>query len=276
MMAEHAAVHWLQKLNKNRCANRAMHACIEFNSRGCSIGQDVDPVSHTLPPQQVMLAAQCWAQRQPAWRLLAAVTALHCAAMALFSSGFLLTRVELTRRSGCNDAGCLGQWSGMSAPRDPQQCCAAAGKGCSDASSRTAGDCPRSSTSAADQEQCGNAGASAADQQPDQLSDQAAADAVDGGCCCEPHFNKTLWLIIDALRFDFVLHEPSAAGLDIRQGDAALGLDPPPPREPPPLPPHVQRMPELLSLATDWVRTAVIGQPWSYLTSAHNHLAGWW
>ena len=201
-----------------------------------------------------------WAQRQPAWRLLAGLTALHVTAVALFSSGFLLTRVELTQRSRCDDAGCSDHVGGMSEPRDPQQRFTTAGQGCSAASSRTAGECAICSASAAGHEHSG-CDAGTADQQPDQHRNHAAAEALAGGCCGPPHFNKTLWLIIDALRFDFVLHEPSAAGLDILQGDAALGLDPPPPQGPPPLPPHVQQMPELLSLATDWVRTALCGQP---------------
>ncbi len=198
-----------------------------------------------------------WVQRQPAWRLLAALTALHCAAVALFSSGFLLTRVELTQRSRCEDVGCLDHTGGMPVPRDPQQRSTTARQRCSDSRFRTAGDCASIDTSAAGRQECsGDAGASAADRQPDQLTDQEAAEAVQDSCCGPPHFNKTLWLIIDALRFDFVLHEPSAADVVIHQSDAALGLDPPPPHGPPPLPPHVQRMPELLSLARDWVRTA--------------------
>ena len=182
-----------------------------------------------------------WVLRQPPWRLLATFTALHAAAVALFSSGFLLTRVELTQRSRCNDDGCGVGARVAQEPHDRRQCVPEADKQCTDGRFDAA--------SARD------ASKTAAHWKPGQPDNQAEAGTVTSGCCGQPQYSKTLWLIIDALRFDFVLHEPAALGLSSEQGDAALGMDPPPPHDPPPLPPHVQRMPELLSLARDWVRT---------------------
>jgi hypothetical protein len=81
------------------------------------------------------------------------------------------------------------------------------------------------------------------------------ADVAASLRCGPPHFNKTLWRIIDALRFDFLLYVPAAAAESISDGDVGLRTAPTPSSIPPPLPPHVQRMPELLSLGRDWVRT---------------------
>ena len=199
-----------------------------------------------------------WVLRQPVWRLLAALTALHVAAVALFSSGFLLTRVELTQRSCCDNVGCEGPADGIQRPGRPQQCFAMADKESSGESSAAAGEGTSTGASAGGHGWCtAGAEAVAADPQPNELNNQAEGEAGVGSCCGAPHFNKTLWLIIDALRFDFVLCDPSAAGLDIQHGNDVFERDPPPPHGPPPLSPHVQRMRELLSLARDWVRTAV-------------------
>ena len=209
----------------------------------------------------VRLAA--WALRQHLWRVLAALTILHAAAVALFSSGFLLTRVELTQRSRCDSAECLGAGCPPqdlhSVPQRPPT---------AECSVVEADECPRkvpafssdSKTSALHKPSTADAVSTGRPhaQQSQDPGDQRAADAATNGLRCgPPHFNKTLWLIVDALRFDFVLHELPAAADRVRDGDAASRSAAAPLSAPPRLAPHVQKMPELLSLGRDWVRTDV-------------------
>ena len=202
-----------------------------------------------------------WALRQPPWRLLAALTTLHAAAVALFSSGFLLTRVELTQRSRCNDDGCF---DGGRTPQGPDgvehrstaaECAAFQPNECPQMPSATTTPTPHDAsitdaTSMDEQHRPGNG---------------LMADVTGGFCCAKPHFNKTLWLIIDALRFDFVLHEPLSATEGTPDGKTGLPISSNPSSSAPPRPPHVQKMPELLSLGRDWVR--------AHATLISNHIS---
>ncbi len=97
-----------------------------------------------------MRGAPAFLQQAPPLVLLLANTAVHILALGLFSSGFLLTRVEVNTRSSC---------------------CEPFGFG---------GACGGSSGSPED------------------------------GCWGRRHYNKSVWIVIDALRFDFVACEPAA------------------------------------------------------------------
>lgn len=97
---------------------------------------------------------------------------LHVAALGLFASGFLLTRVELTTRSACDDAS-----EGLISFRtsDPANSTCGTGGAANDASAYT-----------------------------QQSSSGGTCGDRDTGCWGARHFSKTVWVIIDALRFDFV------------------------------------------------------------------------
>ena len=205
-------------------------------------------------------ARLAWALRQPPWRLLAAFTALHAAAVALFSRGFLLTRVELTQRSRCDDAGCLGASCPSHAPDNLQRQPTLA-----ELEVVQPAECPQKpsthdgETKPSPFTEPRDSGAVNIErehaQRPDHPGQTGSEANVAGNLCCgPPHFSKTLWLIVDALRFDFVLHESAAAADGGYDGNVSSRAAPAPPSKPPPPPPHVQRMPELLSLSRDWVR----------------------
>lgn len=92
---------------------------------------------------------------QPLLLLLGTLLTLHIAALGLFSSGFLLSRVEITTRSTCTDS--------------PS----------------------RNST-------CRNGN--------DSLHSTLAP--WQEGCWGDKHFSKSVWVVIDALRLDFVTCSP--------------------------------------------------------------------
>lgn len=88
---------------------------------------------------------------QPLLQLLGTLLTLHIAALGLFSSGFLLSRVEITTRSTCTD-------------------------------SPFRNNTPRSSND----------------------STHSTVEPWQEGCWGDKHFSKSVWVVIDALRLDFV------------------------------------------------------------------------
>jgi hypothetical protein len=120
--------------------------------------------------------------RTPLLAVLAGFTLLHVAALGLFARGFLLTRVELTTRSSCGDAALHDIVSRVSRE---------AGCNCS------------SSSEAAHAETGSNGG--------HRCQAGCRHDGQSAGCWGARHFNKTAWVIVDALRFDFVACEGAQA-----------------------------------------------------------------
>jgi hypothetical protein len=114
--------------------------------------------------------------------VLAGLTLVHIAALGLFARGFLLTRVELTTRSSCGDAAVYDIVSTTSH---------AAGCNCS-----TSNAAAHSDAASRDAQRC-----------------QAGCryDGQSAGCWGARHFSKTAWVIVDALRFDFVACEGAQA-----------------------------------------------------------------
>jgi hypothetical protein len=133
-------------------------------------------------------------QRLPLLSLLAALATLHLLALGLFSSGFLLSRVEITTRSSC------------------------ANSGLKDSSSHVY------HTKASDE----------------------SLDPWQEGCWGSKHFSKTIWVVIDALRLDFVTCNPGGSGTDT----------------------CTSRMPKLLQLSQSSVKPKLLS---CYLLSA-NHV----
>ena len=126
-------------------------------------------------------------RRTPLLALLGGFSLLHILALALFARGFLLTRVELTTRSTCSDAA-----DALNSLHTIQE------TSLNDSSGSL-------SQSAAD-------GAARSGRPKSAHAGGPVADEARAGCWGARHFNKSAWIIIDALRFDFV------AGCDGRPG----------------------------------------------------------
>ena len=109
--------------------------------------------------------------------VLAGFTLLHIAALGLFARGFLLTRVELTTRSSCGEVAVRDIISSVSH---------AAGCNCS-------GDKAAADSDAIDD-----------DAQRCQAGGRYVGSQKSDGCWGTRHFSKTAWVVVDALRFDFV------------------------------------------------------------------------
>ncbi len=117
-------------------------------------------------------------RRTPLLALLASFTMLHVLALGLFARGFLLTRVEVVTRSSCSDA---SEAFAGSCSQDP------ADHTCSDGSAPAAA-----------------AGASAGAISAQHYGDHGVCNGGTEVCWQGRHFQKSAWVIIDALRFDFV------------------------------------------------------------------------
>lgn len=117
-------------------------------------------------------------RRTPLLALLASFTMLHVLALGLFARGFLLTRVEVVTRSSCSDASEAFAGSYSQTP---------ANHTCSDG---------RASAAAA--------GASAGASSAQHYGDDGVCNGGSEVCWAGRHFKKSAWVIIDALRFDFV------------------------------------------------------------------------
>ena len=108
--------------------------------------------------------------------ILTLLTAAHVLAIGLFARGFLLTRVELKERSVCESFAHTAAGTASGSDRN---------------------DTGLSGTAAA---------VSGADAAPKQNNH------ADASCWGRQHYKKSAWVIIDALRFDFVACPPGAAG----------------------------------------------------------------
>lgn len=158
------------------------------------------------------------ARRTPLLGLLTGFALLHVIALGLFARGFLLTRVELTTRSNCDDA----EIDGITFQTPHATACS----------------CSRSDAASAAEGNSNNS---------QQKPTDCTCDGRPAGCWGGRHFSKTAWVIVDALRFDFVACEGDAA--------APSGCR--------------SRMPRLLELAQSSVRAA----PWSIPSSERHFLA---
>lgn len=143
-------------------------------------------------------------RRTPLLVLLTGFALLHVVALGLFARGFLLTRVELTTRSSCDD---VNSHETRFETSQPNTC------NCSKVDATAAG------------------GASADSR---QTPADCACDELLAGCWSARHFSKTAWVIVDALRFDFVACDGAAASasncrsrmpqlLDLAQSSVSVG-----------------------------------------------------
>lgn len=131
--------------------------------------------------------------RAPPLLLLAAVAAVHVVALGLFSSGFLLTRLEVPAHSACCEPFGFNTTHGgvgSSEVRDSSGLHGSATRG-ADGHDAVRG------------EQAGGNTTSAA---------ATSFGSYAGGCWGRKHFKKSVWIVIDALRFDFVAECPGRVG----------------------------------------------------------------
>ena len=114
-------------------------------------------------------------RRTPVVLILSLLTAAHVLAIGLFARGFLLTRVELKERSVCGSSAHSAAGTAIVSDRN---------------------DAGLSGTAAA---------VSGADAAPGRNNHAEAS------CWGRRHYKRSAWVIIDALRFDFVACLPGAA-----------------------------------------------------------------